>query len=95
MARISSRPSKDSDGAEEQERHYREHHQVPRLKHIKQSPHSSTPATPLSHEIRDCEKNARPLHFLPTGFATIELAERIEVRPQAEPEGTESNLVSL
>jgi hypothetical protein len=29
------------------------------------------------------------LHFLSTVFATIEVEERIEVRPQAEPQGTE------
>jgi len=39
---ISSRPSKDSDGAEEQKRNHGEHHQMPRLKQIKQMTHSDT-----------------------------------------------------
>src|SRR5579863_855832 len=51
----SSRPPKDSDGAEEQKRHYSEHHQMPRLKQIKQSTHPGTPATPLSHETTHME----------------------------------------
>jgi len=42
MTGISSRPSKDSDGAEEQKRHHGEHHQMPWLKQVKQITHSDT-----------------------------------------------------
>jgi hypothetical protein len=53
----------ESDGAEHQKRYHGEHHQMPRLKQIKQIPHSGTPRAIVARNSHAAQSAGRAAEF--------------------------------